>query len=85
MKYLLLGLIRSYQYLISPLLPPRCIHQPTCSRYALEAIERFGAIHGLWLTGLRLLRCHPFARGGYDPIPEKRKHHVTHKGRLKEI
>ncbi len=79
MKYLLLSLIRVYQYLISPLLPPRCIHQPTCSSYALEAVERFGFIHGLWLTVLRLLRCHPFARGGYDPIPEKRSRYFTRK------
>jgi len=81
MKYLLLGLIRVYQYIISPLLPPRCIHQPTCSRYALEAVERFGVIHGLWLTVLRLLRCHPFARGRYDPVPERRHGHFTHKVR----
>ena len=79
MKYLLLGLIRVYQYLISPLLPPRCIHQPTCSGYALEAVERFGAIHGLWLAVLRLLRCHPFAKGGYDPVPEKRQGYFTRK------
>jgi len=79
MKYLLLGLIRSYQYLISPILPPRCIHQPSCSRYALEAIGRFGAIYGCWLAVLRLLRCHPFASGGYDPVPEKKNVHFTHK------
>ena len=71
MKHLLLGLIRIYQYLISPLIRARCIHQPTCSQYALEAVERFGVIHGMWLTILRLLRCHPFARGGYDPVPER--------------
>lgn len=81
MKYLLLGFIRIYQYCISPLLPPHCIHQPTCSRYAVEAIERFGMIHGLWLTIVRLLHCHPFARGGYDPIPEKWQHDLTHNPR----
>jgi len=81
MKYLLLGLIRIYQYLISPLLPPRCILQPTCSRYALEAVERFGAIYGLWLAVLRLLRCHPFAKGRYDPVPEKRQRFFTHKAK----
>jgi len=83
MKYLLLGLIRVYQYLISPLLPPRCIHQPTCSRYALEAVERFGIIRGLWLAVLRLLRCHPFAKEGwsYDPVPDKPHHHFTHKAK----
>ncbi len=81
MKYLLLGFIRIYQYFISPLLPPHCIHQPTCSRYAIEAIERFGMIHGLWLAIVRLLHCHPFARGGYDPIPEKRQHDLTYNAR----
>jgi len=79
MKYLLFGLIRIYQYLISPLFPPRCIYQPSCSHYALEAVERFGVIHGLWLTVLRLLRCHPFTEGGYDPVPEHR--HFTHKAK----
>jgi len=78
MKFLLFGLIRIYQYLISPLLPPRCIYQPTCSCYALEAVERFGVVHGLWLAVLRLLRCHPFARGGYDPVPASQHLH-THK------
>lgn len=78
MKFLLFGLIRIYQYFISPLLPPRCIYQPTCSCYALEAVERFGVVHGLWLAVLRLLRCHPFARGGYDPVPASRHLH-THK------
>jgi len=70
-KALLKALIRIYQYAISPMLPPRCIHEPTCSRYALEAIEVHGAARGLWLTLRRLLRCHPFARGGYDPVPER--------------
>lgn len=79
MKYILLGLIRGYQYLISPMLPPRCIHQPTCSGYATEAIGRFGAIYGSWLAVLRILRCHPFAKGGYDPVPEKRHHYFSHK------
>jgi len=76
MKYLLLGLIRGYQYLISPLLLPRCIYQPNCSCYAQEAVERFGVVHGFWLTLLRLLRCHPFAKGGYDPVPEQRHYHI---------
>ncbi len=85
MKHLLLGLIRIYQYLISPLLPPRCIYQPTCSHYAVEAVERFGVIHGFWLTVLRLLRCHPFAKGRYDPVPERQHQKFTHTHIAKEI
>ncbi len=73
MKTLLLVLIRGYRYLLSPLLPPRCIYQPTCSRYALEAITRLGAFHGTILALRRFLRCHPFASGGYDPVPELRR------------
>jgi hypothetical protein len=69
MKRLLTGLIRAYQLLLSPVMPPRCIHQPTCSRYALEAIERHGVIRGVLLSIRRLLHCHPFSRGGYDPVP----------------
>jgi len=81
MKYPLFALIRIYQYLISPLFPPRCIYQPTCSCFAMEAINRFGMIHGLWLSILRLLRCHPFAEGGYDPVPEQQHRHITHNAR----
>lgn len=69
MKRLLLGLIRAYQILISPLLGPACRFQPTCSRYAVEAIERFGPWKGSWLAIRRISRCHPFHPGGYDPVP----------------
>ena len=72
MKRLLLACVRGYQYLVSPLLPPRCIYEPTCSHYALQAIETHGPLRGLWLTIRRVLRCHPFARGGYDPVPAPR-------------
>ncbi len=74
MKRLLIGLVRFYQYLISPMLPPRCIYEPTCSCYAAQAIETHGAARGLWLAVRRLLRCHPFARGGFDPVPERKPH-----------
>ncbi|TVQ07663.1 MAG: membrane protein insertion efficiency factor YidD [Leptolyngbya sp. DLM2.Bin27] len=70
MKRLLLWLIHGYRRLISPLLPPTCRFNPTCSQYALTAIERFGPVKGSWLAARRVTRCHPFHPGGYDPVPE---------------
>ncbi len=67
---LLLGAIRGYRWLLSPLLGPRCRYLPTCSAYALEAIERHGAWRGLHLAVARVLRCHPWGGSGYDPVPE---------------
>lgn len=69
MRKLLLLPIRFYQYAISPLMASHCRHYPTCSSYAIEAIERHGAIKGFGLAVMRLLRCHPWAEGGYDPVP----------------
>lgn len=69
MKRLVIGSIRSYQILISPLLLPACRFHPTCSQYALEAVERFGPGRGSWLALRRIARCHPFHPGGYDPVP----------------
>lgn len=69
MRWLLRGLIRGYQLFISPLLGPRCRFYPTCSHYALEAIETHGALKGSWLSLCRLLRCHPWSEGGVDPVP----------------
>lgn len=69
MKTILLGVIRAYRQFISPLFPPSCRFQPTCSQYALEAIATHGAIKGSWLAIKRILRCHPFHPGGYDPVP----------------
>ena len=72
MKWLLLKLIRSYQRNISPLRPPCCRCIPTCSAYALEAVEKYGALKGGWLALRRILRCHPFHRQRsiqYDPVP----------------
>jgi uncharacterized protein len=62
-------LIRGYQLVISPALPPSCRFYPSCSHYAHEAITRYGAVRGSWLAARRLARCHPFNRGGYDPVP----------------
>ena len=69
MKGLLLGAIRFYQRYVSPGLPPRCRFIPTCSQYALEAVEKYGALKGSWLAFKRILRCNPFHKGGYDPVP----------------
>jgi uncharacterized protein len=66
---LLALLIRGYQRLLSPLLPPSCRFHPSCSQYALEAIHRHGALKGSWLAVRRLARCHPFNAGGFDPVP----------------
>lgn len=65
----LVGGIRLYQHLLSPLFKSHCIYEPTCSEYAIEALERYGVRTGCWLALKRLARCHPFHRGGYDPVP----------------
>jgi uncharacterized protein len=67
-KSMLIGLVKGYKYLISPLLPPSCRFYPTCSVYTIEAIEKYGAMRGALLGLARILRCHPFCRGGYDPV-----------------
>ena len=69
MRRILMGMIRVYQWTLSPMLGPCCRFHPSCSCYTHEAIERHGAIRGLWLGARRLLRCHPFVEGGYDPVP----------------
>jgi uncharacterized protein len=73
MKRPLIWIIRFYQIAISPYKKPCCKYYPTCSNYALQAVERFGAFKGFWLALFRILRCNPFSRGGYDPVPEKRE------------
>lgn len=69
MRRPLMFLIRVYRACLSPLLPPSCRYEPTCSQYALDAIAKYGAIKGCGLAAWRIMRCHPFARGGYDPVP----------------
>ncbi len=61
--------VRLYQIALSPLKPASCRFYPTCSQYMIEAIQKYGAVKGLWLGTKRLLKCHPFHKGGYDPVP----------------
>jgi putative membrane protein insertion efficiency factor len=68
MKTIAIALIRFYQVCISPLFPPRCRFYPTCSQYALEAVEKYGFLKGSYLAAKRILKCHPFHEGGYDPV-----------------
>ncbi|MBD8007362.1 membrane protein insertion efficiency factor YidD [Bacillus norwichensis] len=72
MKQFFILIIRFYQKFISPLKPPTCRFYPTCSNYGLEAIRRFGAVRGGWLTFKRIIKCHPFHPGGIDHVPEKK-------------
>ena len=65
----LIGLLRAYKLAISPFLPPSCRFEPTCSAYSLEALQRHGAAAGSYLTAARILRCHPWCQGGFDPVP----------------
>lgn len=69
MRSVLIFLVRGYQVALSPLFPAACRYYPTCSVYAIEALRRYGAWRGSWLTVRRLARCHPFHPGGYDPVP----------------
>ena len=69
MKRVLLWAIRAYQLIHSPALPPACRFEPTCSEYAWQAIDRYGAVRGGWFAVRRVLRCHPLHPGGYDPVP----------------
>ena len=69
MRWILIFVVRGYQTVISPLMPPACRYYPTCSNYALEALEKYGAWRGGWMAARRILRCHPFRPGGFDPVP----------------
>ena len=69
MRTVLILLVRGYQVTLSPLLPASCRYYPSCSAYAIEALQRYGALRGTWLAVRRIARCHPFRAGGYDPVP----------------
>lgn len=69
MKRMLIGLLKCYRYAISPMLGRNCRYHPSCSEYAIEAVQRYGALRGGWLALRRVARCHPFTSGGYDPVP----------------
>ena len=71
MKYLLIGFIKAWRALISPLYGQVCRYHPTCSAYALTAVTEYGALRGSWLSVRRIARCHPWAAGGYDPVPRR--------------
>lgn len=70
--WLLIGVVRGYRKVISPVLPPVCRFEPSCSAYGLEALQTHGALRGSWLILARIARCQPFHRGGYDPVPARR-------------
>ncbi|MGB0101855.1 MAG: membrane protein insertion efficiency factor YidD [Nocardioides sp.] len=76
LRWLLIGFLRAYRLLISPLYGQVCRYYPTCSAYALEAVTERGSVIGSWLTVRRLVRCHPWSAGGYDPVP-------THSSRVR--
>ena len=69
LRALLVLPIRAYQRVVSPAIGPHCRYYPSCSKYTYEAVERYGAWRGSWMGALRVLRCHPFNKGGYDPVP----------------
>lgn len=66
---LLIALVRGYQYLLSPWIGNQCRFTPTCSHYMIDAVNRYGALRGLWLGASRIGRCHPWSAGGHDPVP----------------
>ncbi len=68
MKFLVLDILSIYKVAVSPLLPPACRFEPTCSDYTRQAVEKYGAIRGTWLGIKRILRCQPFCKGGHDPV-----------------
>jgi uncharacterized protein len=76
-KFAVLQLLRGYKWAISPMFPPACRYVPTCSEYAMEAVDRYGVLRGGWMALVRLLRCHPLVKGGYDPVANPPQTHGT--------
>lgn len=79
MKHLVIALLKAYRFAISPLYGSVCRYYPSCSAYALEAVTRHGTLRGGWLAARRVLRCHPWAAGGYDPVPGAAHAHPSHR------
>jgi putative membrane protein insertion efficiency factor len=79
-KKITLQALRGYKWAVSPMLPTACRYVPTCSEYAIEAVERYGALRGSWMALRRVLRCHPLAGSGYDPVPVKEQDSIRHCG-----
>jgi putative membrane protein insertion efficiency factor len=79
-KFVTLQLLQAYKWAVSPILPPACRYVPSCSEYAMEAVERYGALRGAWMALTRVLRCHPFARGGYDPVVREKAERISCRG-----
>lgn len=74
MRHVLIFVVRAYQVVLSPLLPPACRYTPSCSHYAIEALQKHGALRGSWLAARRIARCNPFGSSGYDPVPDAAAH-----------
>ena len=79
MRQILIALIKLYRYAISPYLAPSCRYTPTCSSYAIEAVQRFGVFRGSWMAIRRISRCHPWHEAGYDPVPDNNDLALTRK------
>ena len=80
MRQILIALIKLYRYAISPYLAPSCRYTPTCSSYAIEAVERFGIFRGSWMAMRRISRCHPWHEAGFDPVPDNHDLSLKKKG-----
>ena len=85
MNRVVLTLLRAYKCLVSPLLGPACCYVPSCSEYAMEAVARYGVVRGGWKAAWRLARCHPFAKGGYDPVSSFQSLSTGHQSPVRKV